>query len=44
MTTGMLELSCVPTEDQSREEVLDVSRILNKMQKNVAASIEALTD
>ena len=44
MTPDMLELSCVQTEDQSSEEVLVVSRILNKMQKTVAASIEALTD
>ena len=42
--SGMLELNCMAIESLSGEEVHDAFRILNKMQQNVVANIDALAD
>ncbi len=41
---GVLELNRIATEGLSSEEVHDAFRILNKMQQNVAASVDDPTD
>jgi DNA-binding MarR family transcriptional regulator len=41
---GVLELNCIATEGLSREEVQDAFRLLNKMQQNVAASVDEPSD
>jgi len=41
---GVLEQNRVATEGLSREEVQDAFRLLNKMQQNVAASVDEPTE